>query len=61
MSEPMGDTSYLHDVRAERARGGSIPRDVVMTWIASNDPVLGEAYAQALQWIEHGGDSPLGK
>jgi hypothetical protein len=26
-----------------------------------NDPVLAEAYTQAMDWIEHGGDSPLGK
>jgi hypothetical protein len=25
------------------------------------DPVLAEAYSQAMEWIEHGGKSPLGK
>lgn len=25
------------------------------------DPTLAEAYAQATEWINHGGDSPLGK
>jgi hypothetical protein len=25
------------------------------------DPTLSEAYAQAVEWVEHGGESPLGK